>query len=68
MSLVDAVKRHALDHYNDKEPRWDYIVECWTDEEIAIEIAGCSTEAGAIKKMAQHARAYHERDLNARDW
>ena len=30
--LVEAVKRHALLHY--EEGGWDNVVEAWTDEEI----------------------------------
>lgn len=31
--LIDAVKKHAEDHYNDGG--WDVIVECWTESDIA---------------------------------
>lgn len=35
-TLVDAVKRHAIEHYN--ESGWDFIVECYEDREIALEL------------------------------
>lgn len=34
--MVDAVKAHALEHYEDGG--WDVIVECWEDEHIAEHI------------------------------
>ena len=34
MTPVQQIKQHALDNYNSG---WDYIVECYTDEEIQQE-------------------------------
>lgn len=34
MTPVQQIKQHALDNYNNG---WDYIVECYTDEEIQTE-------------------------------
>jgi len=34
MTPVQQIKQHALDNYNNG---WDYIVECYTDEEIQQE-------------------------------
>jgi hypothetical protein len=47
--LVEAVKAHALAHYNDGG--WDFIIECWTDEMLAREITGdgATTASEAIK-------------------
>jgi hypothetical protein len=36
--MVQAVKDHALEHYNDGG--WDVIVECWDDAEITEAIVG----------------------------
>ena len=64
--LVAYVKRYALDHYN--EGGWDYIVECYSDAELA-EIIGprVKTEAGAIRKVADrtgiHIRAEVRADI-----
>lgn len=33
VELVEAVKAHALAHYEDGG--WDVVVECWEDREIA---------------------------------
>jgi len=64
--LVEAVKRYALDHYN--QGGWDYIVECYSDTELA-EIIGprVRTANGAIKKVADktgiHVRAEVRKDI-----
>ena len=49
--MVKAVRKHALAHY--EEDGWDYIVECWSDDEIIEVIRQCHTEAGAIQKMKE---------------
>jgi hypothetical protein len=48
-SFVEEVKRHALANYDSKS--WSYVVEAWTDTEIAREIAGCANSLQAIRKM-----------------
>lgn len=66
LSLVECVKRYATDHYN--EGGWDYIIECYTDAELA-DIIGyrVKTAAGAIKKVARetgiHVRAEVRDDI-----
>ena len=50
MGLVQAVKGYALAHYG--QDGWDYIVECWTDEEIAEEIKDCLSENGRYPRNA----------------
>lgn len=57
--LIAAVKAHALANYN--RGGWDYIVECWDDEDIEREIVGCKKPAGAIRKVAQVANLLGER-------
>ncbi len=57
--LVEAVKAHALDHY--EEGGWDYVVECFSDEEIAEDIGRARTVEGAIKKVKWHANLLGER-------
>lgn len=40
MNAIEQIKQHALDNYNNG---WDYIVECYTDEEIQqeyLDVAG----------------------------
>ncbi len=57
--LVEAVKAHALDHY--EEGGWDYVVECFSDDEIAEDIGQARTVEGAIKKVKWHANLLGER-------
>lgn len=66
--LVAAVKAHALANYN--KGGWDYIVECWEDEDIEEEIAGCRSAAGAIKKVGKCAKALgnYRAEVRAEVW
>ena len=47
-----AVKQHALANY--EKDGWDYVVECYSDAELADIIKNCRTEKGAIKTMRAH--------------
>ena len=47
--LIDAVKAHALKNY--EKDGWDYIVECYSDDEILAIIKTARTAAGAIKMV-----------------
>lgn len=51
--LVDAVKAHALANYH--LAGWDYVVECYSDSELAAEIAGskATTPAQAIAAVGE---------------
>jgi carbamoylphosphate synthase large subunit len=49
--LVKAVKAHAVEHY--ESGGWDYLVECYSDEEVAELIGGARTVKGAIKKVGE---------------
>jgi hypothetical protein len=65
-TLVAHVQRHALDHYN--QGGWDYIVECYSDAELAETIGPrVRTLDGAIAKVARetgiHVRAEVRRDI-----
>ena len=62
--LVAAVKQYAVDNYN--KDGWDFVVECWPDDEIAIEIEGCRTDAGAIKRMKAAVKPLAERRAEVR--
>ncbi len=65
--LVEAVKAHALEHYNDGG--WDVIVECYTDEEIAEhlekEVPGASTSEEAIHSFKWLVDVWDERQKDA---
>jgi hypothetical protein len=56
-ALIAAVKQHALAHYN--EGGWDYVVECYEDDEIAELVAGATTEAEAIALVGQRVGTLH---------
>lgn len=66
--LVDAVRAHAVDHYN--EDGWDFVVECWEDWEILAVVRGCRRESQAIRKVRKQIRALddHRRDVQAEAW
>jgi hypothetical protein len=49
--VIKAVKDHALDNYN--HGGWDYLVECWEDEEIASEIRPGDTAEQAIRRIGK---------------
>lgn len=67
-ALVQAVKRHAIDHY--EQGGWDIVVECWSDARIAIVCAGCKTVKGAIAKVkkANAPVASHRADVQSTVW
>jgi len=66
-TLVDSVKRHALDHYNDGG--WDVLVEAWTDAEILAHLTtvGAKTEAEAISAFSHLAEVWRERQEDAKN-
>lgn len=47
--LIGAVREHALANY--EQGGWDYVVECWSDADIAKEITGCTSAKVAIQKV-----------------
>ena len=47
--FVDAVKKHALKNY--ETDGWDYVVECYSDSDIAEIIKTARTAAGAIRMV-----------------
>lgn len=49
--LVDGVKAHAKANYEDNG--WDYLVECYDDDEVAELIEGATTVAEAIKAAGE---------------
>ena len=57
---------YAEDHYSQKNARFDVIVECMTQEEIADELrdARIRRSSGAIKWAKARAGLAHEMELN----
>ena len=47
--LIAAVRQYAEKNY--ERDGWDYVVECYSDEEIADIIKTARTPAGAIKMV-----------------
>ena len=62
--LVAAVKAHALENY--EKGGWDYVVECWSDTEIADEIRPGSTPKQAIKRIGDIVKILDERRREVR--
>jgi len=64
-TMVAAVKKHALANYN--TDGWDFIVEAFTDEEIAevllepLDGVPATTEVEAIKAAGDVAKLHDER-------
>ena len=44
--LVNHVKQYARDHY--EQDGWDYIVECWSDDDIAERLSLTMTNEQAV--------------------
>ena len=67
-ALVRAVKNHA--HANYERGGWDYIVETYTDAELAEAIGSARTVAGAIRKVGAIARLLGDRrdDVMSTAW
>lgn len=64
-TLVDAVKAHALEHYEDGG--WDVIVECWEDDQISEQIGQAATIEGAIEKFDTVVSVWADRQADARN-
>jgi len=48
-TLIAAVRKHALENY--EKDGWDYVVECWDDDEIVKTIGFAQTEKEAISAV-----------------
>ncbi len=48
--MVEAVKRHAEDYYEDG---WDIVVECWDTADIINTIGKARTTDGAVRKVKE---------------
>jgi hypothetical protein len=61
LPLIAAVKEHARQNY--AKSGWDYVVECWTDEDIAgtIKESGARSAKGAIKACKSIANDFADR-------
>jgi hypothetical protein len=50
---VDKLKKHALENYD--EGGWDYLVECYTDQEIVDDFMKGTTTYSELFKEAEYA-------------
>jgi len=66
--LIAAVREYALANY--EKDGWDYLVECWSDEDIAQEIGKSRTVLGAISKCRRVVKLLDERrqEVRAEIW
>lgn len=51
MKFVSAVRRHAVENYD--TDGWDFVVECWSDEDILDRVESARSEAEAIRLVAE---------------
>jgi hypothetical protein len=65
MNFVKEIKAHALANYN--RDGWDFVVECYSDEEICELTARCTTAEQAIAKIGRTVKAQddYRRDIQA---
>ena len=61
-NLIDAVKAHATANYN--KNGWDFVLECFSDDQIKDIIGGARTIDGAIAKMREEIKWRHEMRLD----
>lgn len=62
--LVAQVRAYAEKHYN--EDGWDFLVECWEDEDIAEAIEGATTVEAAIEECRATVSLLDERRQEVR--
>lgn len=63
--IVKAVRDHAVRNYN--KGGWDYVVECYSDEEIEREAHGAKTPREAIRRIGAIVRTINDyrKDIQA---
>ena len=63
--LIEGIKAHARKNY--EKGGWDYVIECYSDEDIAHEIEGATTLLGAIRKLSKSLKDGNDyrRDIQA---
>ncbi len=56
--LIRAVRDHADAHWG--KDGWDFLVECWSDEDIAVAIGSAKTPKAAIAACKRQVRILDE--------
>lgn len=66
-NLIEAVKKHANEHYEDGG--WDVLVECWGDKDILkhLDAYGARTEKEAIESFKTVVNVWADRQADARN-
>jgi hypothetical protein len=66
--LIDAVRAHARANYN--RDGWDFLVECWGDEDIAHAMGKAKTPKSAIANCKRTVKALdlHRREQQGGWW
>jgi hypothetical protein len=66
-NLIDAVKKHANEHYEDGG--WDVLVECWSDKDILnhLNTYGARTEKQAVESFKTVVSVWADRQADARN-
>ena len=49
--MIEAVKRHAVENY--ETDGWDFVVECWSDQDILDRIEGAESAEEAIQLVGE---------------
>ena len=57
--LIISVRIHAEDNYG--KEGWDFLVECWSDEDIARMVRGCLNSSEAIASCRRSTKLMAER-------
>lgn len=66
--FIAAVRAHALANYN--EGGWDFVVECWSDEDILDRIEGADSAEEAIRQVGEDVGVLsdYRDDIRATAW
>lgn len=62
--LITAIRAHALNNY--ERGGWDYLVECWDDEDILEAIGNRRTLKGALRECRKTLGLLDERRREVR--
>jgi len=48
---IEKIRKHAVTHY--EEDGWDFLVECWTDEELLAVATACETYEEFVEYLSE---------------
>lgn len=65
---IAKIRKHALLNY--EQEGWDYLVETYSDEDIAFEIKDCKTYETAFARVAQlmHILDDHRKEIKSTEF